>query len=461
MHYSYLHTIFIWAGISFWTATSTCYPIHAQDQQEPRYWKGNLHTHTFWSDGKDFPEMIAKWYVDHDYHFLALSDHNVLSRGEKWIDIKRVENLAGEDCLDKYVKAFGDRVQLREVGGTNQQDGKKPKDDSDDLPESDDVTTEVRLATYDDLCELFNRPGEFLMIEGEEISDSFRGLPIHLNATNLHELLPPVRGDSVRETIRNNLRAAQEQARRYRREILVHLNHPNFGWAITPEDLAWVTEEQFFEVMNGHPSVRQLGDETRPSIEKFWDIVNTLRIVKLNAPPVFGLGTDDSHDYGDRPGSRSGRAWVMVKSTELTASALIQAMRRGDFYSSSGVTLTRIDFAADTSVLEIEITGEPDVEYTTHFIGTLETASLSPPGTKDEPSSEEDAAESTGRRKFSDEIGQILETQTGTRVRYALTGKELYVRALITSSKPHPDPSFADQFEQAWTQPVGWRNRLK
>ncbi|MFT7641077.1 MAG: hypothetical protein ACI9G1_002821, partial [Pirellulaceae bacterium] len=44
----------------------------------PRYWKGNIHTHTFWSDGNDFPEMIAEWYRTHDYNFLALSDHNIL-----------------------------------------------------------------------------------------------------------------------------------------------------------------------------------------------------------------------------------------------------------------------------------------------------------------------------------------------------------------------------------------------
>src|SRR5205814_702981 len=31
----------------------------------PRWWKGNLHTHSFWSDGDDFPEMIADWYKRH------------------------------------------------------------------------------------------------------------------------------------------------------------------------------------------------------------------------------------------------------------------------------------------------------------------------------------------------------------------------------------------------------------
>jgi hypothetical protein len=31
----------------------------------PKYWKGNLHTHSLWSVGDDFPEMIADWYKRH------------------------------------------------------------------------------------------------------------------------------------------------------------------------------------------------------------------------------------------------------------------------------------------------------------------------------------------------------------------------------------------------------------
>ena len=60
--------------------------LHAQEPNDDLQWfKGNLHTHTLWSDGNDFPEMAAKWYVDHGYNFLALTDHNILSEGEKWV----------------------------------------------------------------------------------------------------------------------------------------------------------------------------------------------------------------------------------------------------------------------------------------------------------------------------------------------------------------------------------------
>jgi hypothetical protein len=74
---------------------------------ELRWWKGNLHTHTYWSDGDDFPEMVAEWYRTHGYNFLALSDHNVLSEGIRWVKLTDLEKRRGDVALDKYLKRFG------------------------------------------------------------------------------------------------------------------------------------------------------------------------------------------------------------------------------------------------------------------------------------------------------------------------------------------------------------------
>jgi len=38
--------------------------------------KGNTHTHTTISDGNASPEAAVKWYKDHGYQFLVLSDHD-------------------------------------------------------------------------------------------------------------------------------------------------------------------------------------------------------------------------------------------------------------------------------------------------------------------------------------------------------------------------------------------------
>ena len=125
-----------------------------------RWYKGNLHTHSLWSDGNDYPEMIADWYKNQDYHFLALSDHNLLSRGDKWMDVALANKRGDIGGLARYRERFGDNwVELRD------QDGKQ----------------QVRLKPLDEFRGRFEAPGKFLMIQAEEITDKFEKLPIHIN----------------------------------------------------------------------------------------------------------------------------------------------------------------------------------------------------------------------------------------------------------------------------------------
>ncbi|MEY4483064.1 MAG: hypothetical protein RL693_516, partial [Verrucomicrobiota bacterium] len=63
---------------------------HAEDAGS-RWFKGNTHTHSLWSDGNDFPEMICSWYRSQGYDFLAMSDHNTLARGDKWMTEESIE----------------------------------------------------------------------------------------------------------------------------------------------------------------------------------------------------------------------------------------------------------------------------------------------------------------------------------------------------------------------------------
>ena len=58
--------------------------LQAVDGQ--RWMKGNMHTHSLWSDGDDFPENLAKWYRDKGYQFLVFTDHNTLLQKERWLN---------------------------------------------------------------------------------------------------------------------------------------------------------------------------------------------------------------------------------------------------------------------------------------------------------------------------------------------------------------------------------------
>src|SRR4029077_14564202 len=97
------------AAIAWQASTKSVQPapdLVVKSAPGPNYWKGNLHTHSLWSDGDDFPEMIADWYKRNGYNFLTLSDHNVLSEGQKWIDVAPGKGTR-ELALKKYVDRFG------------------------------------------------------------------------------------------------------------------------------------------------------------------------------------------------------------------------------------------------------------------------------------------------------------------------------------------------------------------
>jgi len=51
------------------------------------YLKGNLHTHTVYSDGAYFPKEILKIYEDLGYDFVAITDHDYLIRPHYWENI--------------------------------------------------------------------------------------------------------------------------------------------------------------------------------------------------------------------------------------------------------------------------------------------------------------------------------------------------------------------------------------
>ncbi|MGE0606664.1 MAG: PHP domain-containing protein [Pirellulales bacterium] len=400
-----------------------------------RWWKGNLHTHTLWSDGNDFPDMVAEWYATHGYNFLALSDHNVLSEGIRYMPAAAIAK-RDATALDKYIQRFGNSwVETRGEGDA----------------------LEVRLKPFGEYRALVEERGKFVMFPGEEISDSAEGVPVHMNATNIAELVLPLGGKTVREAIAANARAVEEQAKKTGREVMVHLNHPNFGFAITAEDLADVLSERFFEVYNGHPGVNQQGDKNRPSVDYLWDVANTIRVGQMQAAPLWGLATDDSHDYHGHPNSsRPGRGWTMVRATHLTPESIIRALKRGDMYASSGVTLADARFDAASGLLELSIEPNGDAIFTTQFIGTPKDYDPA-----SEPRLNDKGEPIRATRKYSADVGKVFAEAEGPNPKYQLTGQELYVRAIITSSLPPADPSFPDQKAQAWTQPVGWEKWIQ
>ena len=111
-------------------------------------------------------------------------------------------------------------------------------------------------------------------------------------------------------------------------------------------------------------------------------------------------------------------------------------------------------YDAATKTIEIDVQPEDGVTYKTAFIGTPMKHDLS-----STPVTGKDGKPLYATGRYKDEIGKTFKTVEGPKPRTRSTGEELYVRAVVTSSKPPPRPVFEGQTEQAWTQPVGWTAR--
>ena len=370
-------------------------------KSQEKYYKGNLHTHSYWSDGDEFPEMIMEWYKNKGYDFVALSDHNIIAEGEKWKTIPK--DTLYQEAFQEYLEKYGEEWVIYK---------------------KDSAGIHVKLKTLAEFRPLFEEDGKFMIFRAEEVTAYLEDKAVHMGAINVQELIEPRTGTTIVELIQNNLDAIREQGEKTGEPIMQHLNHPNFTYAITAEDIIQVDGERFFEVFNGHPYVNNYGDSIHSSTEEMWDQVN-IAYLNTGKPVMYGLATDDSHHYhkfGTKY-SNAGRGWVMVKAEQLHPHELIRSMEAGDFYSTTGVELEKISFEDNT--LSLKIKAEEGITYTTQFIAAHKDKSRS----------------------------EVLKTIEGTEAEFQLPENYLFVRAKIVSSKPKKNPYREGDVEVAWSQP--------
>ena len=380
--------------------------ISCDSNSENQQWqKGNLHTHSFWSDGNDFPEMIIQWYKNQGYQFIALSDHNTIAKQERWYELSKrdIEN----KVLEKYENAYGDWVETQ----------------------TDSTGVRVRLKTFDEYRSKLEEPGRFLIIKSEEVTSSYEKKPIHINVTNIQEKIEPVKGSSVVEIMQKTLDLVHAQREKLGIPMFAHINHPNFGYGISTEDLKKLNGERFFELYNGHPAVNNAGNDEYDSTEIMWDLVN-IHYLDQGKPLLYGIATDDSHHYHNFTAdlSNTGRGWVMVNSKKLETSSLIEAMEKGDFYASTGITFKK--YVVTKNQIRVEVEPEQGVHYEILFLGY----------------------------KDGGEAVETLERIEDTKGSYTFQDNDLFVRVKITSDALKESPPNTQETKQAWTQPFLVKN---
>ena len=256
----------------------------------------------------------------------------------------------------------------------------------------------LTLFDYADGRRKFKKP---LMVPGEEVTLSIHGgqTPVHINGIGISHLVEPIDAGEIVPTIQANVDAIVSAGG------IASINHPNLHWSFDHNHIKQVRGASLLEVFNGHPSVNIHGAPGKASYEEIWDGVLSAGCA------IFGVATDDSHDYKDfHPGmSNPGRGWVVVQAEELVSEAIVEGLASGNFYASTGVELT--DLKSSSQVVSLRIEQQSDFVYTTSFIGR--------------------------------DAKTYAET-TGLEASYEPMGSEGYIRAVVKSSSGG----------KAWTQPV-------
>ncbi len=285
------------------------------------WFRGNLHTHTLESDGDSTPAEMAKWYAEHGYDFLVITDH------------------------DKVTKLESDAI---------------------------------------------------LLIPGEEITDRLPKQPLHVNAIGIDTAIKPQGGATAVEVLQRNVSAVAKAGG------IALINHPNFGWAFGSSELLQIEGATLLEIASGHPYVNMLGP---PPAEAMWDDLLT------KGKRIWGVAVDDSHHLKrpwDTDVALPGKAWIVVRAPKRTRAEILGAIRRGDFYASTGVELE--DFIVEPDAVKVKIKHKNGAKYLVRFIG---------------------------------QNGTVLQGSQGLSATY-VRGKEAYVRVKIIDSNGR----------MAWTQPV-------
>ena len=406
----------------------------ASEPVKKRWYKGDLHQHSQWSDGIYFPERMADFYRQNGYHFICPSDHNFFQSDEfryqrdwsiphtpeihdqdgfrrafegatsYWKPLRRENAWAGltQEMVDEHKKIYGDdSVETRTF----------------------EETTYVRLKTFQELEAEKNDPGKFLMIPGFEQTTmpGEQGYHVHLNFINVREAFPTIDPKDPFGILEQNYNKGKEIYDG--QDYLVTANHPLWPYYdFQPSDLIRLPQFTLYELTNNAftPS-----DSTRVEKawlpEQMWDIVNAYRVTH-DQPLLYGMGSDDFHEM-----DQWGVGWSVVRAERLEIPDILAAIRAGDFYASHGLAFDDIHF--DGKTLEVKIDVREEGEYVIDFIGTKKD--YNPDCEYAEVPYERGKSLPRKLECYSKEIGKVLETVEGTEGSYTLKPDDLYVRAKI------------------------------
>lgn len=277
--------------------------------------------------------------------------------------------------------------------------------------------------TFTDPALIDTNPNDsMLLIGAEEVTNA---KVVHVNGIGINRAIPVQDGATATRLLQASIDAIRAQGG------LPLINHPNFAWAFSAQDMLPLKGVALLEIASGHPMVNHAGDGHTPSTEHMWDQLLTAGM------RIFAVAVDDVHYFREEfsiERANPGRGWVVVRASALTRDGILTALSAGDFYASTGVVLADVRTDSKSLVVEIQPT----------FVSVEASAARSGLTITGTPS-----IAKRYRIVFVGRDGRVLASSSGASAKYDFVGDEGYVRARIEDSGGL----------RAWTQPVWLSSR--
>lgn len=125
----------------------------------------------------------------------------------------------------------------------------------------------------------------------------------------------------------------------HEQDALAMVNHPipryPNDWSLTCLEFTYLDYISFMEIYNAGTDLYAPDDHT------LWDCVLS------NGKKIYGMATDDSHNM-----TFFNLGWIMIKldPADITKESVLNALKNGDFYASSGIEVTHYELVDNKTI---------------------------------------------------------------------------------------------------------------
>ena len=261
------------------------------------FYKANLHCHSTYSDGKCTPEEIKKAYMDKGYSIVAYTDHDVYIPHPELND-------------EGFLALNGFEVEI-----------------------NDPASPEKAATKTCHMCFIAYDPDNHIHPLWHRSKYLFRGALDHKDEVRFDENKPDYEREYTAERISDMIRVGKENG------FFVTYNHPR--WSL----------ETYAEYMK-YEGINAMEIYNHGCVVMGYHDYNSVVYDEMlrGGKRIYCLATDDNHTI-DRDAFGG---FVMIKAEKLEYKTVTDAIRRGDFYSSTGPEIKSVWYDTETQILHVD-----------------------------------------------------------------------------------------------------------